>query len=103
MKGANRMAAVAAIIAAGVFTIAQARSGNAMSSGLIGGSRAVAHGAERVVMAIGHAVAGLFQGEEAGSARVSVEVGARKAGHGRSATSRGAVPCLRGSSSRSRA
>ena len=80
MKGANRMAAVAAIVAAGVFTIAQARSGNAMSSGLIGGSRAVAHGAERVVMAIGHAVAGLFQGEEAGSARVSVEVGARKRG-----------------------
>lgn len=80
MKGANRMAAVAAIMAAGVFTIAQARSGNAMSSGLIDGSRAVAHGAERVVMAIGHAVAGLFQGEEAGSARVSVEVGARERG-----------------------
>ena len=40
MKGVNRMAAVVAIVAAGVLTIAHARSGDAMSSGLIGGSGA---------------------------------------------------------------
>ena len=80
MKGVNRMAAVVAIVAAGVLTIANARSGDAMSSGLIGGSREVAHKAERIVMAISHAATGLFQGEEAGSARVNDEDRVRESG-----------------------
>ena len=79
MKGVNRMAAVVAIVAAGVLTIAQARSGNAMSGGLIDGSRAVAHKAERVVMAISQRVAGLF-GDEAEHARVNVDVRVRHGG-----------------------
>ena len=79
MKGGNRMAAVAAIVAAGVLTIAQARSGNAMSSGLVDGSRAVAHRAERVVMAISDKVAGLF-GDESRHVRVSVDVKVREDG-----------------------
>ena len=80
MKGVNRMAAVVAIVAAGVLTISQARSGHSTSSGLIDVSREVAHKAERVVMAISHAVAGLFKGEDAGSARASVEVRVRESG-----------------------
>lgn len=73
MRGVNRMAAVAAIVAAGVLTVAQARNGSAMSSGLINGSRAVAHGAERVAIAISDTFAGLF-GAEGHRARVSVDV-----------------------------
>ena len=80
MKGVNRMAAVAAIVAAGVLTIAQARSGNAMSSGLLGGSRVVAHRAERVVMAISNKVAGFFDGDEGRHVHVDVDVRARDTG-----------------------
>ncbi len=80
MKGVNRMAAVAAIVAAGVLTIAQARSGNAMSSGLLGGSRVVAHRAERVVMAISNKVVGFFDGDEGRHVHVDVDVRARDTG-----------------------
>jgi hypothetical protein len=60
-------------VAAGVLTVAQARSGNAMSNGLVSGSRVVAHGAERVAMAVSDKFANLF-GDEDHDARVSVDV-----------------------------
>ena len=78
MKGVNRMAAVAAIVAAGVLTITQVRSGDAMSSGLVGASRAVAHGAEWIVMAVSHRVAGLFDRHEARDIRRDVDVRVRE-------------------------
>ncbi len=83
MRGLNRTAVVVAIMAAGVFTLAQARDGGAinrgaMTRGLVETSRSVAHGAERIVTRISGAIARFFDGDEVRSADASVRVRVRE-------------------------
>lgn len=80
MTGLNRTAVVVAIMAAGVFTLTQARDGGAMSRGLVVASRSVTHGAERVVHRISDAVARFFDGDEVRSADVKAKMRVREHG-----------------------
>ncbi len=64
MRGVNRAAVVAGILVAGALTLAQARDGGAVTSGLVWGSQKVVQGARTVVGAI----AGLFYEDQASAA-----------------------------------
>ena len=68
MTGVNRAVVVVGIVAAGAFTLSQARDGDAMTNGLVWGSQKAVQGAQRVFAGMSRAVGGLFYEGRGGGA-----------------------------------
>ena len=76
MTGVNRAAVVAGIVLAGALTLGQARDGDAMTNGLVWGSRKAVQGAQWVVAGVGRTISGFLN--EGGASGASPPASAQR-------------------------